>query len=385
MESQKLFLRYQQLRQYVGWRAEDAGRIQTLGPLLKPHYASLVDDFYEEIKRHPDAFKVITGGVPQIERLKGTLITWLEQLMSGVYDADYVYRRWKIGYRHVEIGLDQVFTNVALSRLRRGLLRVLDATWQGTMEDLLEARAVLNTLIDLDLALIEDAYQTEYTLRQQASERLALIGQVAGGIAHELRNPLNVVKTSAYYLLNAKNPTHEKTATHLARIERQVAQAEEVIAALVRFAKMPLPDFQSVGVKELLGMALAGIECPVEVTTFLECPDELTAVADAGQIRIVLDNLIRNALEAMPEGGHLILKASLRRPYAQIEVIDTGHGIEPERLKRIMEPFYSTKARGIGLGLAMAKAILEKNNGRISATSEVSAGTTFVIRLKSVA
>lgn len=382
MDAQRLSSRYRELQQYVGWTDSDAARIRSIGPLLSPHFPQLVEDFYAEIERHPDAVKVITGGTEQIQRLKGTLVQWLEQLVSGQYDTDYVFRRWKIGYRHVEIGLDQVFTNVALSRLRRGLLVVLDQVWTGPVSELLELRAILNTLIDLDLALIEDAYQTEHLLRQQATERLALIGQVAGGVAHELRNPLNVVKTSVYYLLNAKNPTPEKVASHLQRIERQVGQAEEVIAALVRFAKMPLPDLRPVEVETLIKVALDSSERPALVQISRFCPSGLQAIADADQIRIVLDNLIRNAYEAMPEGGDLTVTASLRRPYVDIHVADTGSGIEPDKLQRVMEPFYSTKARGVGLGLAVAKALVEKNNGRISATSEIGRGTTFTVGLK---
>src|SRR6476661_10501826 len=123
MEAQKLYARYQELQRYVAWTDEDAQKVRELGPLLTPSFPALVDDFYQEIEKHPDAVKVITGGSEQIERLKGTLILWLQELFSGTYDAAYVYRRWKIGYRHVEIGLDQVFTNVALSRLRKGILR----------------------------------------------------------------------------------------------------------------------------------------------------------------------------------------------------------------------------------------------------------------------
>lgn len=383
MDSQKLFARYRELQRYVGWSDDDAEKVRALGPLVAPTFPALIEDFYDEIERHSDAVKVITGGAAQINRLKGTLVLWLEQLFSGTYDADYVFRRWKIGYRHVEIGLDQVFTNMALSRLRRGVLRALDHAWAGTIEDLLDRRAVVNTLIDLDLALIEDAYQTEYMLRRQATERLVLIGQVAGGIAHELRNPLNVIKTSAFYLRNAKSPSPEKTAAHVERIERQVGQAEDVITSLVRFAKMSLPELSPVDLSALLADVVAGVEKPDNIEAACDLPPDLRPVlADAGQIKIVLENLIRNAYDAMPNGGRLIVTASYVSPYVDVHVSDTGHGIEPEKLLQVMEPFYSTKARGVGLGLAMAKAIVEKNDGRITATSEVGSGSTFTIRLK---
>src|SRR5262245_31943794 len=234
--------RYQELQAWVGWTDESARRVAATAELLAPHLVVLVEDFYDEIARHPDARKVITGGQAQINRLKGTLVQWLRELLAGHYDRDYVARRWQVGWRHVEIGLEQVYTNAALSRLRTGLMRVLHETWPGDTKDLQDTVRALNKLLDLDLAIIEDAYQAEYAARLQRSERLAAIGQVAGGVAHELRNPLNVVKTSVYYLLNARNPSTEKKAEHLQRIEKHIVLADGVITALSNFAKLPVPN-----------------------------------------------------------------------------------------------------------------------------------------------
>src|SRR5579883_98880 len=238
MDVDQLYNRYRELQSYVGWTGADAARIVAAAPLLEPYLLPLIDDFYDEIERHPDARKVITGGPTQIERLKGSLVRWIRDLLAGRYDADYVARRWRVGWRHVEIGLDQVYTNVALSRLRTGLIRSLHESWQGHPIGLKETVHALDKLLDLDLAIIEDAYQAEYVARLQRNERMATLGQVAGGVAHELRNPLNVVKTSVYYLLNARSPTPEKQAAHLRRIERNVELADGVITTLSNFAKV---------------------------------------------------------------------------------------------------------------------------------------------------
>src|SRR5262249_12050042 len=122
MQSDKLFERYRALQQYVGWTDEDAANVARIVPMARGHFRELIEDFYAAIQHSPATMKVITGGAAQIERLKGTLIKWLEELFSGKYDEAYVLRRWKVGLRHVEIGLDQVYTNAALSRLRNGLL-----------------------------------------------------------------------------------------------------------------------------------------------------------------------------------------------------------------------------------------------------------------------
>jgi signal transduction histidine kinase len=383
MNPDDLFRRYQELQQYVGWTEEDAHQVQSVAALLEPHLTPLIDDFYAEIQRHPEARQVITGGPPQIERLKGTLRGWLRELLTGPYDRDYVARRWRVGWRHVEIGLNQVYTNAALSRLRRGILRILEDCWPGEKpRNGMAIRRSLNTLLDLDLAIIEDAYQTEYLARQQRSERLAAIGQVAGGIAHELRNPLNVVKTSVYYLLNARNPSAAKTAEHLQRIERHVVVADGVITALSNFARMPLPNLRPFPVGACVREMLDLNPLPETIQVEVDCPDSLPPVlVDSDQLRIVLGNLVRNGREAMPQGGRLSVHGRQVGDSVEIDVADTGVGISPENLSRITEPLYSTKARGLGLGLAIARAILDKNKGSLRVASELGRGTTCTVRL----
>lgn len=386
MDQEPLFARYRELQEYVAWQADDARRIQAAGDMLEPAIPRLIDDFYQEIERHPQARKVITGGTEQIERLKGTLRGWLLDLLSGTYDAGYVARRWRVGWRHVEIGLDQVFTNVALSRLRSGLVSELQGRWSEGVHDLQATVQSLNKLLDLDLAIIEDAYQAEHVERLQRSERLAAIGQVAGGIAHELRNPLNVVKTSVYYLLHARNPIPEKIAEHLGRIERQVSVADNVITALSNFARLPLPNLVPVSLAECLREALEINPVPENIHVSLDLPASLPQVmADRGQLCIVFGNLIRNAREAMPEGGRLTITGQVASstPGSPVEVTvaDTGVGISAENLGMIMEPLFSTKARGLGLGLAMARAILDKNQGTLTVASVPGSGSTFTVSL----
>jgi signal transduction histidine kinase len=378
----QIYRRYLDLQSYVAWTDADEVRVQDLRPLLETHLPALVDDFYAEIARHPEAHRVLTGGPAQVDRLKRALLGWLHDLLNGPYDRDYVARRVRVGARHAEIGLDQVYTNVALSRLRDGLIRHLGESWAGDQGGLVAAIRSLNKLLDLDLAKIEDAYQSEFTARLQRSERLASLGQIAGGIAHEIRNPLNVIKSSHYYLGTAQTISPEKRAEHMRRIERNVILAEQVVTTLTNFARMPVPDVKPFELEPRLRLVLEDSHVPAGIEAQVDCPADVPpALADPGQIRIALGNLVRNACEAMPSGGRLTLRARGEGGAVEVAVIDTGAGIAPGDLGRIMEPLFSTKARGLGLGLALVRMIVEKHGGGFHVVSEPGQGSTFTIRL----
>jgi len=168
MDTDKRYQRYQEFQRYVQWSDYDVGRVRSVADLVEPYLQSLVDDFYEEIGHHPKASRVITGGKQQVKRLKVTLLAWLRELFSGQYDRDYLERRWRIGKKHAEIGLEQVYTITALSRLRTGLASALQKAWQADSNELLMIVCALNKLIDLDIAIIEDAYQTEHLTQAQS-------------------------------------------------------------------------------------------------------------------------------------------------------------------------------------------------------------------------
>lgn len=163
--------RYREMQRYLGWNADDARRVAALGPLVAPHSAELVQDFYAEVRRHPQAVRVITGGSEQMVRLARTLRAWLEELLSGPYDDAYMARRWQVGHRHVEIGLAQRYASLALARLRAGIVRSIEQEWQGDIPDRDEAIASVHKLIDLEHALIQDAYEYEYVSRERQLER----------------------------------------------------------------------------------------------------------------------------------------------------------------------------------------------------------------------
>ena len=164
--SSGLWDRYRELQAYVGWCDEDAARVRSVAAALEDHMDALVEDFYAEIQRHPEALQVITGGQAQIERLKISLRAWLQDSLQGRGDADYVERRWRIGLRHAEIGLNPAFTSAAMARLRNGIIDFLATRSDRPPADLRRLEKSFNKLLDLDLSIIHDAYQFERLRRK---------------------------------------------------------------------------------------------------------------------------------------------------------------------------------------------------------------------------
>jgi signal transduction histidine kinase len=256
-------------------------------------------------------------------------------------------------------------------------------SWTEDSDTLQNVTESLSVLIDMDLALIQEAYESEHDSLLQRTERLATLGQVSGGIAHELRNPLNAIRTSVYFLEHARNPNAEKTSEHLARIGRQVNVANRVVTALSDFARQRAAVLSPFSLLACLTEVLETQPPPEKVQLSLLIPEDLPRVmGDVDQLRIVFDNLLRNAADAIEESGEIVVTAEQEGVHVRLSVRDTGCGISRDDLPRITEPLFTTKARGIGLGLAITRAILEKHGTRLSVESTVDEGTTFSLMLK---
>lgn len=214
-------------------------------------------------------------------------------------------------------------------------------------------------------------------------ERLAVLGQLAGSAGHELRNPLGVIANAVYFLRLVQPQATPKIQEYLTLIADETHAAGKIVDDLLDFSRQQMAQRTTTTVAQLLQRALERFPPPAQVTVRLDLPADLPAVrVDPGQLTQVFGNLIVNACQAMPNGGELTLAATLRQDgWMAISVQDTGVGIPPENLPKLFEPLFTTKARGIGLGLAICRRLTEASGGQISVQSEPGKGSIFTVTL----
>ncbi len=214
-------------------------------------------------------------------------------------------------------------------------------------------------------------------------EKLALLGRLVGGIGHELRNPLGSIKNAAYFLKLVIDDADPEVKETLTILEKEVNASEKIITNLLSFASTKPLVKVKININEIIEKTLAHIVVPNNIKIETRLSKKIPIVyADPDQLTQVLLNLINNGIQAIENEGKLIIKTSSKDSESiVIEISDTGIGMSKEVQKRLFEPLYTTKAKGIGLGLVITKTIIEKHNGNIQIQSEVSKGSTFTINL----
>jgi|GEM_PF-1042992 signal transduction histidine kinase/CheY-like chemotaxis protein len=226
-------------------------------------------------------------------------------------------------------------------------------------------------------------------LQARDAEKLAAVGELAAGVAHELGNALAVVSGAVQYLL-ANTDTASPSRQYLEAIYRNVAAGDRIIKGLLSFARPSPPCLDATDIQPILEQAcllLKGEMVKARVTVSRDYwPGPLQVFADAQQMEQVFLNILLNAIQAMPRGGTVTLRTFPEPPLlpwagVRVEIADTGAGIPAEYLHRVFEPFFTTKEGGTGLGLSVSRQIVAAHGGEIGVESQKGRGTSFTIRL----
>ena len=213
------------------------------------------------------------------------------------------------------------------------------------------------------------------------SERLAAIGELASAVSHELRNPLNVIQNCVYLLnLSLEDSSDEEVKNTLQMIRQQVTISNRIVTDLLDFTRAKPPVLNTVNIRDVLKETLSTIQIPDRIRFVNNCGD-LFITADGDQIGRAFTNIIVNAIQAIKDTGEIVVTSRVQGDKVSIEFRDTGCGIPEENLSRIFEPLFTTKTRGIGLGLAITKRLVEANGGSITVESQVGKGAIFTIML----
>lgn len=250
----------------------------------------------------------------------------------------------------------------ALEELRR---------WAETLEEKVEERTA--RIREMQRQLVQ-------------AEKMASVGKLAAGVAHEINNPLTGILTNASLLLE-EVPAGDQRHGDLKAIVDETIRCREIVKGLLDFARQTEPKRAAADVNGLIASVIALVQNQAAFQD-IRIREELSAgmpriLLDADQIRQVFMNIVLNAADAMPRGGELTIRSDLDEAGASVRIrfSDTGHGIGAEHLDRIFDPFFSTKEKGTGLGLSISYGIVERHEGTIEVESRVGHGSTFTVTI----
>jgi len=226
------------------------------------------------------------------------------------------------------------------------------------------------------------ARETQERLMQ--SEKLAILGKLAGSVSHELRNPLGVIRNSVYFLKMKLGPAleDEKIKRHLDILEEEIGISDRIINDILTFARIKEVRLIETDINKIIEDLLKIIKTPEKIKKTLQLNSGLPLIlADGLQLQQVFSNIVLNAVQAMPDGGELAIASRRNNEVIEVDIIDTGEGIPRENLDKVFSPLFSTKAQGTGLGLTVCQSILKIHGGSIEVESERGKGAKFIVKL----
>jgi PAS domain S-box-containing protein len=278
----------------------------------------------------------------------------------------------------------RIFTSIAATPMKNycgsvtGTLALVgDITVRKHMETKLEEYSKqLEVIVDKKT---KELAQTQIQLIK--SERLAAIGELAAMIGHDLRNPLSAIRNANYFLKNRNNELNPSSAVMLDIIDKCIDRSNKIINDLLDYSKEIKLQIQETSTKNLVNEALSELIIPTDVKLIINVEEEIIIFVDEQRLIRVISNIIKNAVEALPTGGTITLDSNCDNESFEVSITDTGVGIPEEALPKLFQPLFTTKAQGMGFGLAICKRIVEAHGGTITAKSTQGEGTKFTIKL----
>ncbi|MEW6544338.1 MAG: protoglobin domain-containing protein [Nitrospirota bacterium] len=407
---------WQTRKDYLLLTEEEEEGLKSLQPLMTRHVGELVDGFYRHLLQFAETRKLLSDELIAT-RLKDAQQRYLLSLVTGPYDEAYRDGRIKIGEVHERIGLTPSWYLGAYALYLNMLHPLIFKEFRGRPERCQFLRIALTKIVFLDIQLAIEAYirkssdklefankqlaelsrqlekgltqkkrdlqETQEQLRQ--TERLAELGTLASGMAHEIGTPMNVILGRAEYLM--QRTQEDATKKGLETIVAQVERITRIMNQLLTFARRRPLERRPLDLKRTVEDCLEVVRerlgrHRIEAETRF-APSLPPVHADADHMSQVLLNLVINAVHAMPEGGTLRIGLDPAGSHVRMTVTDTGHGIPKDALPRIFDPFFTTKevGKGTGLGLTVVHGIVQEHGGTITVESEPDRGTTFTVLL----
>jgi signal transduction histidine kinase len=219
------------------------------------------------------------------------------------------------------------------------------------------------------------------------AEKLAAIGKAATMVGHDLRNPLQAIKNATYYLknelqrLSSSTPIPQKTIEILQIIDNSVDYADKIVKDLHDFSTKKQPILRKTDINVTVEETLSQVEAPENVKLITELSNLPQIEADKDMIKRIFLNLAVNGIQAMKNGGTLKISTKKTNGFVEVSFKDTGTGISKENMEKIFTPFFTTKAEGMGMGLAISKKFVQSHGGNIEVESKEGEGTTFTVKL----
>jgi PAS domain S-box-containing protein len=360
-------------------RVKELGCLYRIGRDL--HGDLTTDDMCRRVVEElPGAMQFTELAVASIE-LDGTSFTTTgrDAAPSPGLHADITVEGRRCGRLSVYYTEDRPFLMPEEQDFLHGVAEVL-SLW-------LERKKAQQTLTEYSRSLEQTVQERSRELQDaheelQRSEKLSMLGQLAGGVSHELRNPLAVISNAVYYLQSTLSEANGTTKEYLELIASEVRNSERIVSDLLDFSRTRPTQREKVQIRQLVAELLERLPPPENVTVITDLPPDLPpALVDPRQITQVLANIVTNACQAMPEGGELAIVGKQTARDLRLSITDTGCGIPASAMERLFEPLFTTKPRGIGLGLPISKMLIEANDGGMEVESEEGKGTTFTLIL----